>query len=170
MKTLLRRLKGTAERANRQFAKHSTLRMLRALCLAVAVMNLTALMLLLAGAVLSGAPLATLLLVAGLALLAFALQALVLGGVLVLWWLNFLKEREDAELRLSVAELPGALEQSVRRARRGAAPDAAAEAARTQLRRRLFDDRQGADAGSGQGAGAGSGDSRAPEPGAQEPA
>lgn len=143
MKTLLRRLQGAAERANRQFARHSTLRMLRTLCLGVAVMNLIAVLLLVIGAVLSGASLAALFTLTGLALLAFAAQALVLGAVLVLWWLNFLKQREDAELRLSIGELPGALEQSVRRARRGPADDAAAEAARAHLRRHLFAQRQG---------------------------
>lgn len=142
MKTLLRRLKGTAERANRQFAKHATLRMLRTLCLGVAVMNVIAVLLLVIGSVLSGATLAALFALAGLALLAFAVQAMVFGAVLVLWWLNFLKERQDAELRLSIAELPGALEQAVRRAGRGPTGDAAAEAARAQLRRHLLAQRQ----------------------------
>lgn len=145
MKTLLRRLQGVAERANRQFAKHSTLRMLRALCLGVAVINIIALVLLLTGALLSGAKLAAVFAVAGGALLVFTSQALILGGVLVLWWLNFLKERQDAELRLSITELPGALEQAARRSRRGP-QDAETYAARAQLRRMLFEQRQGDEA------------------------
>lgn len=93
------RLMASAERVNRQFAKHRMLWILRAAAIAAAVIDLLGLALLILAAVFGDHTAAVLLLGLGIWTLTVAVQVLVLVGVLVLWWVNNVRDREIATIQ-----------------------------------------------------------------------
>lgn len=99
------RVIASVERVNRQFMKHRTLWILRTFGAVLAALDLVAFALLVVAGVLADATAMVLLTgMAGL-LLGIGLQLLVMAGVLVLWWVNHLRDRDVAAIQQDLSLL-----------------------------------------------------------------